>query len=187
MNEYSYLIQRLILSYARLGPGQVIDDWPKDGVVINSLADFILGNVRTCPSLERYKVVPIPNLVHRLETTAMSASVAGTLVASRGTLSDFRTLRRAGDLTLSTKAGVLYIRGTVALGTLHAVFKRYSLQASVLRKVGNLLAVQVRKYHHLVVVSLVSFIYLSYGLHRAFHEDNTIQIRTILQYEFRNG
>lgn len=125
----------------------MIDDWPKNGVVINSLVDFILGNVRSCPSLERYKVVPIPNLVYRLEATSLSASVAATLVASRGTLSNLRTLRRAGDLTLSTKAGVLYVSGTVALGTLHAVFKRYSLQASVLRKVGDLLAVRVRKYH----------------------------------------
>lgn len=104
-----------------------------------------MEHVRSNEMLRRYQAVPIPDLVERLEATStpLSASVAGTLTASRGTLSDLTSLRRAGDLTLSTEAGILYVSGPVTLATLRATFRRWSLKAGFVKKSGDKLDIDV--------------------------------------------
>lgn len=114
-------------------------------MVVNSVFDFIMEHVRSNLMLQRYQAVPIPDLVERLEATStpLSASVAGTLTASRGTLSDLTSLRRAGDLLLSTEAGVLYVSGPLTLATLRATFRRWALKAGFVKKSGDKLDIDV--------------------------------------------
>lgn len=116
--------------------------WHDDGVLINDVFDFIMDTVRSHGELvERYRVVPVPALVEKVQAPGLGATA--TLRASRGTLTDLTSLRRAGDITLTTNGNCVFVKGSVSLGTLGITFRHYSLHAGMLAKSGDKLDIQV--------------------------------------------
>lgn len=112
--------------------------------LINGLLDFILLNVRlNAEKLKDYRVIPVPDLQKNLRINLLLTTLTASLTATQGTLSDLRTIKRVGDVTLKSQGNTLYVTAPIALDFLQVVFHHYTLQVAMIKKSGDKLQLNV--------------------------------------------